>query len=255
MTNQTPIEEATGYLEARRYHNAILRQEDCAPIDTIHGKPLTARTVNALLEQIKLDEQRLTELRRQLDAAEAQPCDHDSDAFQALERLHARVHRDFNFDANESAAPDDERWARVMDDLVTFADEVYLPLADATRKPQRGPGDVSIDAEGTHFVVREPQQLEIGMHVWSFTRWVEIASIKRGDNETVCTDPAGNETRWLHIGYPVRVRVETDDAVWSPGANPFESVVTEALADIATTPADPEPAPAAPPWLVEAGDD
>lgn len=48
----------------------------------------------------------------------------------ALERLHARIHRDFNFDASESAAPDDERWARVMDDLVTFADSVYLPIAD-----------------------------------------------------------------------------------------------------------------------------
>lgn len=73
------------------------------------------------------------ETQRRLDAAEAAPCDHDSTAFEALERLHARVHRDFNFDANESAAPDDERWVRVMDDLVTFADEVYLPLADATR--------------------------------------------------------------------------------------------------------------------------
>lgn len=36
---------------------------------------------------------------------------------------------------------------------------------------------------------------------------------------------------------------------------PLESAVTEALSDIATDPADPEPAPPAPPWLVEAGDD
>ena len=73
MTNQTPIEEADGYLEARRGHYAMLRQEDTHPIDTIWGKPLTARTVHCLLEQIRLNEQRLTEVRRQLDAADAQP--------------------------------------------------------------------------------------------------------------------------------------------------------------------------------------
>jgi len=59
MTEKTPIEEATDYLEARRSHYAILRQEDTGPIDTIWGKSLTARTVQLLLEQIKYDAERI----------------------------------------------------------------------------------------------------------------------------------------------------------------------------------------------------
>jgi hypothetical protein len=86
MTNQTPIEEATGYLEARRIRNAMLRQEDTNPIDTIQGKPLTARTVQCLLEQSKLDADRLDQLRRQLEAAEAAPCKH-SDTITAADLL------------------------------------------------------------------------------------------------------------------------------------------------------------------------
>lgn len=55
---------------------------------------------------------------------------------------------------------------------------------------------------------------------------------------------AGERTRLIVRQLTVRTTV-----------GPLESVVTEALADIATTPADPEPAPPAPPWLVPAGDD
>jgi hypothetical protein len=43
---------------------------------------------------------------------------------EALEQLHARITRDFNFEASESAAPEDERWARTIDDFVGFADEI-----------------------------------------------------------------------------------------------------------------------------------
>jgi hypothetical protein len=50
----------------------------------------------------------------------------------AFEALHARVHRDFNFDASESAAPDDEYWARLMDDLVIYADEVHPEIETGT---------------------------------------------------------------------------------------------------------------------------
>jgi hypothetical protein len=72
-------------------------------------------------------------LRRQLEAAEAAPCEHDGPAFDALEKLHARIHRDFNFDAGECAPPtEDEPALRMMDDLVTYATELYMPLADAT---------------------------------------------------------------------------------------------------------------------------
>jgi hypothetical protein len=44
---------------------------------------------------------------------------------------------------------------------------------------------------------------------------------------------------------------------FEPEPNPLETVVAEAAADIAATPADhdPEPAPPATPWLIEAGDD
>jgi hypothetical protein len=93
--------------------------------------------IDATVRRAQAAEAERDQLQRRIDAAEAAPCGHDDStaAFDALERLHARIHRDLNFDASESAAPDDERWARVMDDLVTFADEIYMPLADATRGP------------------------------------------------------------------------------------------------------------------------
>jgi len=62
-----------------------------------------------------------------LEAAEAcqlQAEEYAETYIEAFERLSMRVHRDFNFDAGESAAPADERWARVMDDLVTFTEEL-----------------------------------------------------------------------------------------------------------------------------------
>lgn len=51
----------------------------------------------------------------------------------AFEALHARVHRDFNFDAGESAPPEGETALRMMDDLVTFADECHPEIEDVTR--------------------------------------------------------------------------------------------------------------------------
>lgn len=115
---------------------------------------IKAGAVRALIARMETAEAERDQLRRQLDAAEAQPCGHDSTAFEALERLHARVHRDFNFDAGECAPPtEDEPALRMMDDLVRFADDVYLPLADATRAtPQRGTGDDEPDKYPPHTV-------------------------------------------------------------------------------------------------------
>ena len=181
-------------------------------LDRVRGDLADVRAeADALVNNLAAARAERDQLRRQLDAAEAQPCDHDSDAFQALERLHSRIHRDFNFDASECAPPtEDEPALRMMDDLVTFADEVYLPLADATKADTR-----TASAAGGAF-------------------WDDL----NRDLE----DP--------------EFRAAFEDAVSrlrEPG--PLESAVTEALADIATTPADPEPAPATPPWLIEAGDD
>ena len=44
---------------------------------------------------------------------------------EAFERLHNRITRDLNFEASESAAPEDERWARTLDDLRQFADDLW----------------------------------------------------------------------------------------------------------------------------------
>ena len=43
---------------------------------------------------------------------------------EAFERLAARVSRVCDFDANESAAPEDERWARELDQLAEFARDI-----------------------------------------------------------------------------------------------------------------------------------
>jgi len=168
MTNQTPIEEATGYLEARRIRNAMLRQEDTNPIDTIQGKPLTAHTVQLLLEQIQLDGQRLTELRRQLDAAEAQPA--------GLEQL-----------------------------LTLIAD---LASADECELDRNGGCQVH------NYLSLEPGEL---------CPHAEAKAVLAARKQ--------------------------------PEPNPLESAVAEARADIAATPADPEPAPIRHAWLIEAGDD
>jgi len=363
MTDQTPVEEAAGYLEARRGHYAMLRQEDTHPIDTIWGKPLTARTVQCLLEQIRLDEQRLTELRRQLDAAEvanphpdhpdhyaarleafvtawraktgaddetpilsahgdrrqwshltlgdllsllreravlrrrldaaeAAPCGHDGTAFDALERLHARIHRDLNFDANESAAPDDERWARVMDDLVTFADEVYMPLADATKAPidQPTPDEEffscgeSVTAWHTIRIFDGPDLFEPHRIVRQYEELhpAECAALPAG---AACwLHHAPMKEQWPTEPGTYRIRIETritggyeepdyDSFIVAESvaadANPLESAVAEARADIAATPAEPLPCGhtrhilingscgecTTAPWLLEAGDD
>lgn len=43
----------------------------------------------------------------------------------AFEQLHNRITRDLNFESGESAAPQDERWARTLDDLRQFADDLW----------------------------------------------------------------------------------------------------------------------------------
>lgn len=48
--------------------------------------------------------------------------------FDGLERVQARVSGVCNFDAGESAAPENEGWAREMDELNTFASETYQRL-------------------------------------------------------------------------------------------------------------------------------
>jgi hypothetical protein len=156
--------EAVASLIARLDELTAERNELLGELDKAHEAldGSARRALRAEQRAAALEAER-DQLKRRLDAAEAATCRHDdgNPAFDALERLHARIHRDFNFDASESAAPDDERWARVMDDLVTFADKVYLPLADAQEAaggvahqfeddlkgqgasgPQRGSGDV-----------------------------------------------------------------------------------------------------------------
>lgn len=237
-------------------------------------------------------------LRRQLEAAEAQPCDHNSDAFEALERLHGRIHRDFNFDAGECAPPtEDEIALRMMDDLVTFADEVYLPLADATRvAPRRGPGDDETDKYPPHTVtvthlppgfdhqdrreheyvvgndivgwtshqVEHPDachRLPYGRHCWLDENWYEgpyrYDEIEPGRYQaTRVSEMVGDHNgEFSHMDEYVHYERTGDAPGQDAEPGPLESAVTEALADIAATPADPEPAPPAPPWLVPAGDD
>jgi hypothetical protein len=43
----------------------------------------------------------------------------------AFEQLHRRITRDLNWEASEFAAPEDERWARTLDDLRQFADDLW----------------------------------------------------------------------------------------------------------------------------------
>lgn len=52
-------------------------------------------------------------------------------AVDALELLLARIHRDLPGDGSELPPPEDEFWARQLDNLVRYADEIYQPIADA----------------------------------------------------------------------------------------------------------------------------
>jgi len=108
-STDTPTERITAYLDA------VARAHPDATVIDIEAKSwLAIADVRALL-------------------AENQWLDREAAQWQsAFERLHARVHRDFNFDAAESAAPDDEYWARLMDDLVIYADEVHPEIETGT---------------------------------------------------------------------------------------------------------------------------
>jgi len=292
-SDDTPLYDVVGYDLTYGDLRQVLVQSDHRAAALRVERDRTASAEKLLAETTAERDQ----LRRQLDAAEAQPCDHNSDAFEALERLHGRVHRDFNFDASESAAPDDERWARVMDDLVAFADEVYLPLADATRAaPQRGPGDDETDKYPPHTVtvthlppgfdhqdrheheyvvgndtvgwtshqVEHPDachRLPYGRHCWLDENWYEgpyrYDEIEPGRYQaTRVSEMVGDHNgEFSHMDEYVHYERTGDAPGQDAEPNPLESVVTEALADIATTPADPEPTPPAAPWLLEAGDD
>jgi len=193
MADQTPIEEAAGYLEARRGHYAMLRQEDTHPIDTIWGKPLTARTVQLLLEQVQLDGQRLTELRRQLDAADAAaPADLDADATQST-----------------WTAPDGTPY------------DLKAVLTDRFEQ------------------------------TWSCEGW--LRRIGSGDLFPLMISDFGDHMEFMSIRDAIACYGPLTVAAEKP--NPLESAVAEARADIAATPAEPEPAPIRHAWLIEAGDD
>jgi len=249
------------------------------------------RTERDIWKQRALDLQAAADqLRRQLDAAEAAPCGHDGTSFDALERLHARIRRDFNFDASESAAPDDERWARVMDDLVTFADEVYMPLADATKAPSETPPAAAPPSRFDFTTLLEPEPPAPAPHRVTVTIVHHINMTDDNDHydepsyevhhTPQCDALPYGEDCWIDHQHR---DVGTDDWPTEPGEyiasgeaiksfngeyteydfymdfelvpNTLESAVAEAQADIATTPAEPEPAPIRHAWLVEAGDD
>lgn len=84
-----------------------------------------------LLERDRYAEKTRLQLAEACAALRAQGNDQRAraDAYRdAFEQLHSRVRRLCNFDASESAAPEDESLARDMDDLASFADA----LADKT---------------------------------------------------------------------------------------------------------------------------
>ena len=63
---------------------------------------------------------------------------------EAFDRLHSRVSAVCDFDANESAAPDDERWAIELDRLAAFAHKTAHEAEKASARlappPAYGPG-------------------------------------------------------------------------------------------------------------------
>lgn len=97
----------------------------------------------------------------------------------AFDQLHARINRDFNFDAAESAAPEDEYWARLMDDLVTFANDLSHALETMTQveartgKPQPAPHMVTVTHLDPGFDPNDqkPHELLISNHA-SDSGWI-----------------------------------------------------------------------------------
>lgn len=91
------------------------------------------------------------QLCRRLDAAEAADCGCEKRAFDALERLHLRLHGMLPGDGSELPQPEDPFWARQLDELLAFADETYWPVADAQQRQdghQTAPSAVAQQFEG-----------------------------------------------------------------------------------------------------------
>lgn len=89
---------------------------------------VTTADARALLDERRDLAEKLTAATSTV-AAVAAASDRWSDAF---EKLHARIHRDFNFDAGECAPPEGETALRMMDDLVTFAGECHPEIEPGT---------------------------------------------------------------------------------------------------------------------------
>lgn len=244
MTNQTPIEEATGYLEARRYHNAILRQEDCAPIDTIHGKPLTTRTLAALLEQIKLDAERIAKVCAAGPTAwwfDTGEFDYDPPKLHATEgraRAAAVEHwKHFNYPREVEFT-----WASEPNDDPDEPD------------PGRGFELIAGGHKTGHFV--RPVPIQGAQALLRITQ--ESIDLIRNTVSVWHDNAAGEGCAIPHPAAWYRARIADFEqllALVDPAEpNPTAAAVAEALADTATQPAGPEPTPT-PPWLIEAGDD
>lgn len=90
----------------------------------------------------------------------------------AFDQLHARINRDFNFDAGECAPPEGETALRMMDDLVTFANDLSHGLEAVTQidtrtgKPAPAPHAVTVTHLDSGFdqADQKPHELLVADH-------------------------------------------------------------------------------------------
>ena len=150
VVDETSAEAAAAYL----YLRPFLGLSDLLPDGTPQDAPVRIGPLRAILAERRA-------LTARAEAAEA-----------AFEHLHARVNRDFNFDAAESACPEDEYWARLMDDLVTFANDLSQALeavslsAGCGGKRERAPHTVTVTHLDSGFdqADQKPHELLVADH-------------------------------------------------------------------------------------------
>lgn len=74
---------------------------------------------------------------------------------EAFEKLQLRIHRDFNFDAGECAPPEGETALRMMDDLVTFANECD-PERHAAELAANAQAEIQADLRAARDMIHRP---------------------------------------------------------------------------------------------------
>lgn len=155
---------------AYAYLRPFLGLSDRLPDGSPQDAPVRVDALRALMTEHSLLNVLLENAGEHAGVAEARQ--HQAEKFahahiNAFEQVRARIHRELNFDASESAPPDDEHWARILDDLVRLTDQLAQPVdaltqdVDTPAAPEPAPHLVTITHLDPDFDLddRQPHEL------------------------------------------------------------------------------------------------